>query len=125
MSDAPEPPRRTFVLKPREFARLNRPPEELAAEPTPLANDILAMQRDLRARERASGRDALGPPPVRRARRRRDYWLMVALLNGLGGAVAGAGWTAGNFVVLVYALAGMLLGTIGLTWVLWVVMDEY
>lgn len=125
MSDAPEPPRRAFVLKPREFARLNRPPEELAAEPTPLANDIFAMQRDLRAREQASGRDVLAPAPARPSRRRRDYWLLVALLNGLGGAAAAAGWAGGNFVVLVYALAGMLLGTIGLTWVLWVVMDEY
>lgn len=125
MPDAPEPPRRTFVLKPREFERLNPPPEELAAAPTPLANDIFAMQRDLRAREQTSGRDELAPMPERRSRRRRDYWLMVALLNGLGGAAAGTASATGNLIVLTYALSGMLLGTVGLTWVMWVVMDDY
>jgi len=125
MPDAPEPPRRAFVLKPRAFERLNRPPEELAAAPTPLANDIFAMQRDLRARERASGRDELAPRPARRSRRRRDFWLMVALLNGLGGVAAGTASATGNLIVLTYALSGMLLGTVGLTWVMWVVMDDY
>lgn len=121
MHDEPEPPRQTFVFKPKEFERLNQPTPN---EPVPPANDIFAIQRDLRQREIASGRDELSPPTrPARSRRRRDFWLLLVLGNG---ALVTIGVVARlNPVVLVYAFAGVVLFTIGLIWTMWFVMDDY
>ena len=128
MSTQSDPPRKTYALKPKDFERVNAPRPEAGdpSEPAPLANDVFALQRDLRAREIASGLDELAPParPVS-TKRRRDYWLIMAGVNGVFVPLAIYGFRSGNAVLAIYALAGAILLSLGLTWVMWGVMSRY
>jgi hypothetical protein len=117
--DKPDPPPRTFTLKPKEFERVNAPPGTQEAS---AAHDVYAIRQELRAREQAAGLDAVEVKAVR-SRRRRDYWLLLATVNP---ALAVTAWLGrGNMFVLVSAAAGIILATIGLTWIMWFVMDDY
>lgn len=128
MSDSPEPAPRKFAFKPKEFERVNAPrPEgeaDAAAAPTPAANDVFAIRQELRAREIAAGMDTLKPADrPSSTKRRRDYWLLL-----LGGnlAIVGTAAVVGlNVMTVVYAFAGVILYTIGLTWTVWFVMGRY
>lgn len=124
-----EPPRKLYGFKPKEFERVNAPRPESSdtpAEPTPPANDVFAIQRDLRAREIAAGMDEIAPPPRPvSTKRRRDYWLLMLLGNGLFVPLALYGLRASNPVLAVYALAGATLFSLGLSWVMWAVMSRY
>jgi len=122
----PEPPRKTYGFKPKEFERVNapRPADAADAAPPPAANDVFALQRELRAREIAAGLDELKPPARPRWRRRkRDYWTAMILVNALAAAVTL--FSRGNVVVLVYAFAGAIILSGALTWVVWVLLDDY
>lgn len=130
MSDSPEPAPRKFAFKPKEFERVNAPraeaPQTAEATPEsiPAANDVFAIRQELRAREIAAGMDTLKPadrPPS--TKRRRDFWLLL-----LGGnlAIVGTAAVVGlNVMTVVYAFAGVILYTIGLTWTVWFVMGRY
>lgn len=121
MADTPEPPRPPLTFKPTEFERVNAAPTD---EPPPPANDIFALQRELRAREIASGMDELKPVETpRRSRRRRDYWFLLAAGNL--GFVALAAISSLNAIALVYTFSGIILYSVGLTWVMWFVMSDY
>ena len=121
MADTPEPPRPPLTFKPKEFERVNPAP---SGGPPPPANDIFAIQREIRAREIASGMDELKPVGTpRRSRRRRDYWLL--LLGGNGAIIGLAALVGFNPMTIVYAFAGVVLWTVGLTWVMWFVMGDY
>lgn len=121
MAEEPSAPHRKYELKPAVFERLNVPPSDPARPTTP---DVFTLQRDLREREIAAGLDALAPP--RRAqysRRKRDFWLMLLLIDGPLGT---ATWFARNDpIALVLAGSGLVLTTIGLIWVMWFVMSDY
>lgn len=126
MSETPEAPRRNFGFKPKEFERVNAPRHDAdaPAEAPPLANDVFAIQRDLRAREIAAGMDELAPPErPKSGRRKRDYWTVLLAVNGL--AALAALLSRGNVVVLVYAFSGAILLSIGATWIMWVLIDDY
>ncbi|MBA4137586.1 MAG: hypothetical protein C0518_09745 [Opitutus sp.] len=127
MADEPEPTPRTFTFKPKEFERVNAPRPEVGDDTpaaAPLAKDVFAMQRDLRAREIAAGMDQLKPVDRPESkRRRRDYWLL--LLTGYAILASAALIFPGNPVVLLYVFAGIVLFSIGLTWVMWFVMGRY
>lgn len=59
----------------------------------------------------------------RRSRRKRDYWTVLMAGNALlAGAVA---VLPKNPMVLVCGLSGVVLFSIGVTWVMWVVMGDY
>lgn len=121
MADTPEPPRPPLTFKPKEFERVNPAP---SGGPPPPANDIFAIQREIRAREIASGMDELKPVGTpRRSRRRRDYWFMLVAGNLAFVLLAGLGSL--NVVALVYAFSGIILYSVGLTWVMWFVMSDY
>lgn len=130
MPDDSDPPRKNYALKPKDFERLNAPRPDadspVPPAPTPAANDVFAIQRQLREREIAAGMDELAPPdrPVRR-RRKRDYWLMTLLTNGVLIPLALWGYRTGNLTVLVSSAAGIILANIGLWWIMWVLMDDY
>lgn len=127
MSDETPAPRK-FTFKPKEFERVNLPRPETGADtppaPPPAANDVVAIRQELRAREIAAGLDTLKPPDRPRSNlRRRDYWLLLVLGNG---AIVGVAALVGfNIMTVVYAFSGVILYTIGLTWVMWGVMDRY
>ncbi len=128
MPDAPDPPRKNYGFKPKEFERVNEPRPETGAAPeaSPAANDVFAIQRALRQREIAAGGDELAPPdrPVR-SRRKRDYWLLTLVFNGVLVPLTLWGYRTQNAVLFVYGIAALALVNVALAWVLWVLMDNY
>jgi hypothetical protein len=113
-----EPPLKPkFVLKSKDVAYTDSPETDAATPAFDIAATLQANYRRQVASE---------PPPdftPRRSRRRRDYWLCLVPLNlGLGTlAVLGRD----NPVILVYSVAGIVLVTVSLTWVMWFVMSDY
>lgn len=126
MAETPATPPRKFEFKPKAFERVNEPRPEAAADavPPPAANDVFAIRQELRAREIAAGFDELKPTErPRSTKRRRDYWLL--LLAGNAAIVGTAALVGANVMTVVYAFAGVVLYSLGLTWTMWVVMDRY
>ncbi len=147
MAEDSDPPRKFYKLKPTEFEVVNAPSGSAPVDstpthvrghlraanatgplpgvrpPTPQENDVHAMLRANLARADAAGLNDLAPPPKRRSRRKRDYFLVLVPMNLFFGYMA-LGPSA-NAVSLVYGLAGIVVGTCGLTWVMWFVMDDY
>ena len=118
--DLPEPPPVKHSLGAAKFEPVNAPPG--GAGPPPVdVHEILRANLD---REKSAGLHELQPLPPRRSRRRRDYWLLLISGNVLLGLVAFLAGP-GSPVIFVSALAGMALGTAGLTWIMWCVMDDY
>ena len=141
----PEAPRRTFGFKPTEFDRTNRPLDgrddtpavdarvlcrQAAVPPAgappvaaPAKNEVHAMLQDNLARASEAGDYEVDLRPKRPSRRRRDYWLLLITVNlGLAGAMAFFGR---NIFTLVCGGAGIVLCSVGLTWIMWFVMDDY
>ncbi len=116
---AGDPPPRQFALKPKEFERVNAAPGTQEKSAT---HDVHAIRRELREREQAHGMDQMEIKRVR-SRRRRDYWLL--LLTADSALVLTAWQGRGNVFVLVSAATGVVVATIGLTWIMWFVMDDY
>lgn len=126
VSDSPDPPRKIYGLKPKEFERVNAP-QPAAGEtsaPVPAANDVFALQRELREREIAAGLDELKPPAQpKHSRRRRDFLLLLLGGNGAFALMTVIG--GGSPISLIYGFSGCILFSIGLIWVMWFVMDDY
>jgi hypothetical protein len=120
MPEPETPPPRKFELKRPTFERLNAPP---GTQPASAAHDVYAIRHELREREKASGLDALAPAPPRVSRRKRDYWLLMAAGNA--GLLSLLLLGRGNVVVLVFALAGSIIFSLGVTWVMWQIMGDY
>jgi hypothetical protein len=142
-----EPPRKNYGFKKREFKRDNAPgaavptAKELAilsgqrapAAPKPGLsamgpakaddpNDVYAVLQQNRAVEKKLG---LGDVEIKKvkSRRKRDYWLLVIPSNLLLAIIT---WQMrGNPFVLVLGIAGIVLVTLGLTWVMWHIMEDY
>lgn len=114
-----DPPPKKYGLKAKEFTRVNAEPgtQEPSAD-----HDVYAILQSNRAREQLHH---LGEVEVKevKSRRRRDYWTLLLLTNTLLSVIAWQG--RGNFIVLVSASTGVVLVTIGLTWVMWFVMSDY
>ena len=148
MRDEPDPPRKFYRLKAAEFEAVNAPTDTPPADSTPTnvrghlraansppasatsvpaaakpANDVQALLRDEAARRRAAGGDVILPPPRRRSLRTRDFWLLLLTVNGFFAFAAFGPYR--NAMTFVYGVAGMILFTISLVWVMWFVMDDY
>ena len=138
----PESPRKQYRLKARSIEPVDNPP--VGANPGAGANDVHALIReatrhdppqpwtaptsaphtdvhvllqDNLRRANEAGANDVKDRPRRRSRRKRDY--IVAS-------------TIGNLVLLVctaispiFGAAGLIIYNVGLTWVVWVVMDDY
>ncbi len=153
MRDEPDPPRKHYQLKPREFERVNdhpghaapdsdpavrparidvhdhlraanasapapRPPQAKAAE-----NDVHGILRDNLDRANAAGLNDLAPKLRRRSRRKRDYWLLLLTVSAFLAFIVFGPYA--NPMTKLYGLAGFVIFTLGLTWVMWFVMDDY
>jgi len=152
MSDAPpnppepETPRREFQFKPPEFERANRPVNESqdsapidvrqlyrqagspppapgAIAPSQADNEIHAILRANVARAEAQGLNQVIPQRRRPSRRKRDFWLLFVSGNLL--VVASVSGLHRNAVTLVFGLSAIVMFSLGLIWVMWVVMDDY
>lgn len=146
MRDEPDPPRKFYQLKPKEFEAVN-PPSNLppvdstpttvrghlrAANdgplpprslPVPTENEVHALLRENHARANAAGVNDIAPHAPRRSRRKRDYWLLLLPMNAFFGFMAFGPYR--NPMTLAYGIGGMIVFTLGLTWVMWFVMDDY
>jgi hypothetical protein len=86
-------------------------------------NDVQALLRANEAYETAARLPTPPRPPRPASRRKRDYFITLIGGNLL---VAGAVVISGkNVIVLAYGGAGMIVLTLGLTWIMWFVMDDY
>jgi hypothetical protein len=56
-------------------------------------------------------------------RRRRDYLILMIVVNGFFIWRLIAGW--GNPITTLYSLAGLIVFSVGITWVVYGVMDRY
>jgi hypothetical protein len=132
MGDSDDAPPRQFKLKQKEFERvepLAQPPAARAPELDERAragdpNDVFALRQQLRAREQSQGMDAMQAAPPRKSRRKRDYWLLMILGNGFFVALPTLVFR-GNAVVALYCGAGIIMLSLGATWVMWFIMDDY
>ncbi len=147
MPDETDPPRKIYGFKERAFRRDNAPvsaepaapsAQDLAklagppvfkvggaapADPRPGdPNDVHAVLRQNRAAERRHGADEIEIRRVR-SRRAKEFWLLLVGGNAvIIGAVALSGL---NVITVVFGLAGLIVFSLGLSWVMWQVMDRY
>lgn len=92
--------------------------------PVNRANEVHDMLELNRRLARQSGAFDLKPLPPRRSRRKRDFWLMVIVVN-----LFCVGFTAAvsrfSPIVMLYGFACGCFFTGALSWIMWVVMDDY
>jgi hypothetical protein len=120
-SMAPEdPPRKMYAPKPRDFERMNAPPGSTAGKST--GHDVYAILQQNRALEKKAGLKEVEIKPVS-SRRKREYWQLLLLGNGVFALIAWAG--RNNAFVLVSAESGAVIFSLGLTWIMWFVMNNY
>ncbi len=149
MPDADPPPRK-FTFKERTFESINPPagtpttvdsidltaliraantpgtPESGSPPPPPIPppnNEVQALLRANEAHENAARLPAPPRPARAPSRRKRDYFLTLIVGNLL--LAASVVISGNNVVVLAYGAAGMIVLTLGLTWIMWFVMDDY
>jgi hypothetical protein len=148
MRDEPETPPRNFQLKPRAFDTVNPPGSQRPANgaPTdvrghldaanagqsplrkkpltpPAQNDVQALMRDHASKMRRTDLDESTPRPRRSSARKRDYWLVLLPTNAFFAFFAFGPFR--NPMTLAFGVGGMVITTVGLTWVRWFVMDDY
>lgn len=147
MADETDPPRKHYQLKPKEFEMVNAPSgsapvdsapthvrghiraanagidQPAAPVAAPRQNDVHALLRDNAARAQAAGLNDLPPQRPRSSRRKKDYIFTLILGNGaVIGVVALLGM---NVMTMAFGAAGILIVTLGATWIIWFVMDHY
>jgi len=144
--DEADPPRKVYGFKEREFKRAEAPTSEAAPMPTakelammagPVAqhgkaaagtrkaddpNDVYAVLQENRAVENKKGLDEFEIKKIK-SRRRRD-WLLLLICGNLAilGAVALAGF---NIISAIFGLAGAIMFSLSVTWIMWQVMNKY
>ena len=142
--EPPEAPPREFHFKPKAFERANRPadatpgnapikvaqlyraasaPPPAPGAPAKSENEVHTILRANLAAEVAKGLNQVVLQPPRSSRRKRDYWLVLA-----GGNLVFAGamlLAHKNAISLVFGFSGMVFFSIGLTWIMWAVLDDY
>jgi hypothetical protein len=154
MPDAPDPPRKHYKFKAAEFENVNgvrrdhalheaQPPADPGIVPTekiridvrdlaraaaipaanastlpaPPPNEVHAILRENLDRANAAGLNDVDLTPKPASRRTRDYWIALAIGNSLL-AVA-------LMISPIFAGAGLIIFNVGLTWIMWFVMDDY
>lgn len=94
-----------------------------APPPPPAENDVHAILRDNLAAATAAGLNEVRPVVRRPSRRRRDYWLVLIGFNLL--IVAFVLLPGPNVISMLFGFGGIVLFDLALTWIMWVVMDDY
>ena len=110
----------------KELAIMAGPPTPVAKDPTrPKAgdpNDVFAVLEKNRANEHRTGKDVIVVKKVK-SKRKRDYWMLLVGGNLLTVALVALGPL--NPISLVFGLAGLVIISLGTTWIMWFVMDDY
>jgi hypothetical protein len=115
-----DPPRKYYGLKAREFEHLNAPGK---APEKSTEHDIFAMLEQNRTIEKQLGKDVIEIAPKKKSRRKSDYWLV--LIGGNLIILVMVAVARFNLFSLLFGGSGMIILTLSLTWVMWVVMDDY
>jgi hypothetical protein len=136
MTDEPDPPRKFYKLAEAKFDRVNdaAPTAEsssisnqAASEANPAEplreNDVHKILLENRAVDKAGGLFDVAPVVKRPSRRKRDYWLLLLMGDGFF-SLALAYWGLRSIPGL-FAGAGIIFFSISLTWVMWLIMDDY
>jgi hypothetical protein len=110
----------------QELAKMAGPPTATAkGSAGPKANDpndVYAVLEENRTRERQLGKDEIAIKKIK-SKRRRDYLLLLVLGNlAIVTMVALGGF---NPISMIFGLAGIIILSLGATWVMWFVMDRY
>lgn len=145
MPDEPDPPRKYYGFKEREFQRDNAPASQsppqptaedlakLAGNPVPKAqtpgpaksadpNDVFNVLQQNRTVEQRRGADNLEIKKAR-SRRTKEFWLILVGGNAvIIGFVILGGF---NVVSVIYGLAAVIVFSLSLSWVMWQVMNKY
>jgi hypothetical protein len=147
-----DPPPKVYGFKEREFKRDNAPSSGLppmstakdlakiaspdvpaAFKPPPGAsaggvnraadpNDVYAVLQQNRAKENQFGLNEVQIKEIK-SKRKRDFWLML-----VGGNLFIIGLvfiTGFNVASVIFGLSGIVMLSLGLTWVMWHVMNKY
>jgi hypothetical protein len=106
-----------FTLKEKTFERVNMPATESASPP----HDVYQILKQNKTIADSTA-EPLDLTP-RRSRRTRDYLMVMVLGNA---AIIGAILVLPkNAVTLAFGFSGAVLYSVGISWVVWVVMDDY
>lgn len=117
--EAGDPPRKNYGLKPRAFERVNT---SAGDQQKSTEHDVPAMLRQNRAIAQQAGLNEVKIKTVR-SRRKRDYWTALTAGNLLILGLLAIGQI--NVVSVIFAFSGIILLSVSLTWVIWVVPDDY
>lgn len=124
-ADARPPDSASGSIDVRDLARQATPEGPLlgAAAAAARDNEVHAMLRENHSAANAAGLNDVQPVPQRRSRRTRDYWRVLLPVNAfflfcIFGPYA-------NPMTFVYGVAGIILFTIGFTWVMFFIVDDY
>lgn len=142
--DEPDPPRKNYGFKDRDFTRDN--PVGPAATPQPTAkelammsgpvvrsktggtakaddpNDVYTALQQNRSVERNHGLDAMEIRKIK-SRRMRDYWFLMIFGNLV--IVGGVALSGFNVISALFGFGGIILFSISVTWIMWQVMNKY
>jgi hypothetical protein len=86
-------------------------------------NEVHVILHDNLARANAAGLNELLLLPKRRSRRTRDFMIVVLPLDAFFAFIAFGPYSTVN--LMAYGVAGIIIVTIGLAWVMFCVMDDY
>lgn len=142
-----DPPPKVYGFKERAFQRDNAPASAMPPLPTAkeLAtmagppvhkpglpavgsakagdpNDVFVHLQQNRAGEKQAGADQMEIRETK-SRRKRDFWLL--LVGGNLAIVAGVAFSGFNVISAIFGLAGLVIFSLGTSWVMWQVMDKY
>jgi len=105
------------------FKQANRPKRMLANQARqPESNEVHALLRDNLERANAAGLNDVGVPRRRLSRRKRDYFLILIPVDIFFALLA---WRGGNPMTFAYGVGGFMIFSLGLTWLMWFVMEDY
>lgn len=147
--DETDPPRKHYGFRERTFKRDNVPAEapmptvgelaKLAANPPaarptdkPAAtaqgnpvdpNDVYAVLRSNRSVEKEHGVNEVEIRKVS-SRRKREYWFVLITAEAAFGTLVYLGWNRNPFF-FVYGICGMVIVGLGVTWIMWHIMERY
>lgn len=122
MDDEITPPRKHYKLRTEEkFQRVNPGPSQSAEDKTPI--DVYQMRADQQAIEHQAGVDQLDDLTPAPNRRRREFLTLLIVNNLIFGSAAYFGQA--NPLLLACGIGGMVIGSIGVYWVLYHVMSRY
>lgn len=113
-SEPPEPAPRKYQLKPKVIEKINRP---VGSGPDAPIDVRQILQANLRVEDRFAAPLEIRP---RRSKRKRDYW--TVLLGSYVVAALTVLWQPGS---VIFVGAGVIILSLGLTWIMWFVMSDY